>query len=71
VSQQSIEEACRIACLSIGVDYKIVPADGLWHCANLTGDHHGKNDARIKVFVDNQGGIVHNWKSNEQQSFFY
>ena len=67
---QSIEEACRLACASIGVDYKPVPADGVFHVADLTDDHKGKNDARIKIFPDRQGGIVCNWKSNEQQSFF-
>jgi len=67
---QSIEEACRVACASIGVDYKSVPADGVFHVADLTDDHKGKNDARIKIFPDRQGGIVCNWKSNEQQSFF-
>ena len=67
---QSIEEACRIACASIGVDYQSVPADGKFHLADLTHDHKGKNDARIKIFPDRQGGIVCNWKTNEQQSFF-
>ncbi len=70
MSPQSIEEVCRAACESIGVDYKSVPADGKFHVADLTDDHKGKNDARIKIFPDRQGGIVCNWKSNEQQSFF-
>ncbi len=67
---QSIEDACRAACESIGVDYQSVPADGKFHVADLTDDHKGKNDARIKIFPDRQGGIVCNWKTNEQQSFF-
>jgi putative DNA primase/helicase len=70
MSLQSIEEACRIACEAIGVDYKPVPADGVFHPADIADDHKGKNDARIKIFPDRQGGIVCNWKSNEQQSFF-
>jgi len=70
MSFQSIEDACRIACESIGVDFKNVPADGRFHVADLTDDHRGKNDARIKVFSDRQGGIVWNHKSNEQQTFF-
>ncbi|MFI3137105.1 MAG: toprim domain-containing protein [Methylococcaceae bacterium] len=67
---QSIEDACRIACESIGVDYKSVPADGRIHAADLIDDHRGKDDGRIKIFPDRQGGIVWNYKSNEQQAFF-
>ncbi|MDO9269404.1 MAG: toprim domain-containing protein [Methylobacter sp.] len=70
MSFQSIEDACRIACESIGVDFKSVPADGRFHVADLTDDHRGKNDGRIKIFSDRQGGIVWNHKSNEQQTFF-
>lgn len=70
MSLQSIEDACRLACASIGVDYKAVPSDGLFHPADLTDDHRGKSDGRIKVFSDRQGGIVSNWKTGEQQSFF-
>lgn len=67
---QSIEQACRAACESIGVDYKSVPADGVFHVADLTNDHRGRCDARIKIFPDRQGGIACNWKTNEQRSFF-
>lgn len=67
---QSIEDACRAACESIGVIYKAVPHDGLFHVANLADDHKGKNDARIKVFQDRQGGIVWNHKSGDRQTFF-
>jgi putative DNA primase/helicase len=70
MSFQSIENACRAACTSIGVDFKSIPADGRFHVADLTGDHRGKNDGRIKIFSDRQGGIVWNHKSNEQQTFF-
>jgi putative DNA primase/helicase len=70
MSFQSIENACRAACASIGVDFKNVPADGRFHVADLTDDPKGKNDGRIKIFSDRQGGIVWNHKSNEQQSFF-
>lgn len=67
---QSIEDACRSACEGIGVDYKPVPHDGLFHTADLTDDHKGKNDGRIKIFPDRQGGIVWNHKSGEQRPFF-
>lgn len=70
MSTQSIEDACRTACEAIGVIYKSVPADGVFHVANLADDHKGKNDGRIKVFQDRQGGIVWNFKSGDKQTFF-
>lgn len=70
MNNQSIEDACRSACESTGVNYKPVPYDGQFHTADLADDHKGKNDGRIKIFQDQQGGIVWNHKSGEQQSFF-
>jgi putative DNA primase/helicase len=67
---QSIEDACRIACEAIGVTYKCVTADGLFHTADLTDDHRGTSDARIKIFQDRLGGIVWNHKSGQRKSFF-
>lgn len=70
MSFQTIEQACCAACASIGVDFKSVPADGLFHTADLADDPRGKNDARIKVFPDLQGGLVWNHKSGERKVFF-
>lgn len=67
---QSLEDTCRAACLALGVDYKAVPEDGQFHTADLSDDHKGKNDGRIKIFADRQGGIVWNHKSGEKKSFF-
>ena len=67
---QSLEDACRAACLALGVDYKAVLEDGQFHTADLTDDHKGKNDGRIKIFADRQGGIVWNYKSGEKKCFF-
>jgi len=67
---QSLEGACRAACLAVGVNYKEVSSDGNWHTADLVDDHRGKDDGRIKVFPDRQGGIVWNHKSGEKQNFF-
>ena len=69
-SYQSLEDAARQACESIGVDFKSVPADGRFHAADIADDHHGKNDGRIKIFPDRQGGIVWNFKSGQKQLFF-
>lgn len=70
MSIQLIEDACRIACLNIGVIYKSVPSDGEFHVADLADDFKGKNDARIKIFQDRQGGIVWNHKSGQRECFF-
>lgn len=70
MTRNSIESACRTACETIGVIYKTVPADGLFHVADLADDHKGKNDARIKIFQDRQGGIVWNHKSGQRETFF-
>lgn len=70
MTYQTLEDACRSACLAVGVEYKDVPSDGRFHTANLADDHRGKNDGRIKVFPDRQGGIVWNHKSGEKQNFF-
>lgn len=67
---QDLETACRLACEAIGVVYQAVAADGRFHLADLVNDPKGKNDARIKLFSDRQGGIVWNHKSGEQQTFF-
>lgn len=66
----NLDDACRLACEQIGVNYKAVAADGQWHGADLADDHRGKGDARIKLFPDRQGGIVWNHKSGEKQTFF-
>jgi putative DNA primase/helicase len=70
MSGQSLEDACRLACLAIGVEFKNVPSDGRFHAADISDDPHGQNDARIKVFSDRQGGVVCNWKSGINQPFF-
>ena len=67
---QNIDDACRAACLAVGVEFKSVPSDGRFHCADLVNDHRGRNDGRIKVFPDRQGGIVWNHKSGLKQMFF-
>lgn len=65
----NLEDALRSTCEAVGVEYKPVPSDGLFHAADLTGAPHRKNDGRIKVFPDRQGGIVWNHKG-KQQTFF-
>lgn len=69
-THQTLDDAARAACAAIGVEFKDVPSDGNWHCADLADDHKGKNDGRIKLFPDRLGGMVWNHKSGEKQSFF-
>lgn len=66
----TLEDAARAACAAIGVEFKQVAADGRWHCADLVDDPRGKNDGRIKLFPDGQGGMAWNYKSGESLPFF-
>lgn len=66
----SLDTAAQEACASVGVQFKPVPADGLFHAADLIDDHRGRGNGRIKVFPDRQGGIVWNHKTGEQKAFF-
>ncbi|WP_442498150.1 toprim domain-containing protein [Methylobacter sp. sgz302048] len=66
----SLDTAAREACADLGVQFRPVPADGLFHPADLVDDHRGKGDGRIKIFPDRQGGIVWNHKTGEQKAFF-
>lgn len=70
MKHQTLEDAARGACAAIGVEFTHVDADGEWHCANLVDDPSGKNDGRIRLFPDGQGGTVWNHKSKERQNFF-
>lgn len=70
MSQQSIEQATQTACLSVNIEYKDVAYDGRFHATNIIDDPRGRNDGRIKIFPDREGGIVWNHKSGERKSFF-
>lgn len=66
-----LSSALSDACRSLGVaPPSSLPVLGRWAEADIDGDPHGRGDARIKLFLDGEGGIVHNWKSGEQQAFF-
>ena len=68
--QQSIEQVAQEACLEVDAEYKDVPSDGLFHTLNIVNDPKGKNDARLKIFADRQGGIAWNHKTGERKLFF-
>ncbi len=63
--------AMTVACRDIGLfPPDALPDSGKWAEADVDGDPHGKGDGRIKLFLDGEGGIVHNWKTAEQKVFF-
>lgn len=63
--------AMTMACRDLGITPPgSLPAAGKWADADIDGDPHGKGDARIKLFLDGDGGIACNWKSDEKQTFF-
>jgi len=63
--------AMTVACRDLGIVPPVtLPAAGKWINADIEGDPHGKGDARIKLFLDGEGGIVCNWKSDEKRTFF-
>lgn len=66
---ETLNEALRSACFEVGIVYRDVPIDGLWHKTDIAGDPKGQGDGRIKLFRDDEGGIVCNWKG-EQRAFF-
>ena len=60
----SLEEACKFA--HVTVPNKLI-YDGCYHSADIIGDPKGKDDARILLFKDKSGGIVWNWKADEDK----
>lgn len=66
----TVEQAAKEACIEVDAEYKDVPCDGLFHTLNIINDPKGKNDARLKIFADRQGGMVWNHKSGERKFFF-
>ena len=70
MSYQSIEQAAQEACIEVNAEYKPVPSDGVFHTLDIINDPRGKNDCRLKIFSDRQGGIVWNHKTGEQKLFF-
>lgn len=63
--------AMTIACRDLGITPPgSLPVAGKWADADIDGDPHGKGDARIKLFLDGEGGIACNWKSDEKLTFF-
>jgi putative DNA primase/helicase len=70
LAMNNLQDAAHAACIALGINYQPVPQDGNWHTCDLSNDPRGKADGRLKLFVDGQGGIAFNFKTNQQQAFF-
>ena len=62
----SLRDACAVA----GVEYKDIPADGVFHRSNILDDRHGKGDASLLLRPDGSG-IVWNWKNQHRCVLFW
>lgn len=59
---RSLDEACE----AVGVDpHSCRATSRRWAIADVLGDPHGKGDARIRLFDDDKGGVVWNWKLSD------
>ena len=59
------------ACREVGITPPdSLPTPGKWHYLDIDGDPHGKDDGRVMLFLDGEGGIVCNWKFDVTQTFF-
>lgn len=68
---QTLEDAAKDACDRMGLTWRAgIPSDGSWHALDIHGDARGKDDGRIKLFADCQGGLIANWKLDACEAFF-
>lgn len=70
MNYHTIDDACRSACLAVGIEFKQVPADGDFHRTDITDDPRGRNDGCIRLFPDCKGGTAWNHKTGERKTFF-
>lgn len=70
MSCKSLNDAALRACESIGLTFKIFPTDGEFHIVDVIDGKKNNAAGRIKLFTDGKGGVAHNWKTGQQQSFF-
>jgi RecA-family ATPase len=67
----NLHQTLYAACAEVGILYRDVPPDGLWHDTDVEDDPRGRGDGRIKLFPDGQGGMVHNWKASDKPRTFF
>ncbi len=66
----NINEACRAACASLGVEYHQFPSDDTFHPVDVIDGRKSNKAGRIKLFSDQKGGLVFNFKTGERLPFF-
>ncbi len=68
---KTIHDALREACNRSGLVFKTVPADGKWYRADSTDEQEGKGSGEIKLFLDGKGGLVRNFKTDDEAQPFF
>lgn len=66
----NLTEAMQNACHALGVTPRQVPADGMFHRADVEGKNPGNEAATIKMFPDGEGGTVRNFVTDETLMFW-
>lgn len=68
---KTIHEALREACHHAGLVYKEVPADGKWYRVDCSDEPAGKGSGEIRLFLDGEGGMVRNFKTDDEAQPFF
>ncbi len=66
----SVSTAAQKACAEIGIIFKEVPADGCFHYLDVEDKRPHNGAGRIRLFVDEEGGLVWNHVTGEQRLFW-
>jgi putative DNA primase/helicase len=70
VSFKHIEEAATAALLACGLSPPKSFKRGVWQVVEVSDGKPGNTAGRVKIFADGKGGLLHNWKTGEKNSFF-
>lgn len=70
MSQYPIYKSLEEACQALGVEVTDVPRDDRPHPVPLS-DGSSKTDGRIRLFTNNDGGWVQNWRLGSDKALFF
>ena len=70
MSQYPIYKSLEEACQALGVEVTDVPRDDKPHPVPLA-DGSSKTDGRIRLFTNNDGGWVQNWRLGSDKALFF
>lgn len=70
MSQYPIYKSLEEACQALGVEVTDVPRDDRPHPVPLA-DGSSKTDGRIRLFTNNDGGWVQNWRLGSDKALFF